>query len=302
MRVLVIGGTGLIGAHAAVLLDQLGHQVSVGGRQAPEAVSPVASLGFVEGDYARGDFNRGALEGFEAVVFAAGQDVRHVRPEDADADFWSRYQSHAVPELARTARDVGVTRFVQVGSCYHVVRPDLIATVPYVRARRDADELARAFATPKFAVTTLNPGPIVGLLPGASQRRFGRMVQWARGERDDRLPPLFAPPGGTNYMTARSLAEAIAGALERGEPGAAYLVGDENLTYAEYFQMLVDAAGGTARIEVRDEEHPFLPDRMIVPGRGSVTAYEPPEDEVELLGYRRNDVAATLAEMVAACA
>lgn len=301
MKVLVIGGTGLVGVHAAVHLTDLGHEVVVAGRTAPEEPSPVAGLPFVAGDYSRGDFDRAALAGYDAVVFTAGNDVRHVRPEDADDEFWARHQSQAVPALAAAARDAGVGTFVQIGSCYHVVLPELIETNPYVRARRDADEGARALATPDFAVTTLNPPPIVGMVPGPSQRRFAHLVRWARGERDDRMPPLVAPPGGTNYLTVRSLAEAIAGALERGVPGAAYLVGDENLTYAEYFQLLVDLAGGTGRVEVVDAEHPYLPDRMIVPGRNTRFAYEPPADQVELLGYRRGDVAAMLAEMVAAC-
>ncbi|MFF4761847.1 hypothetical protein [Streptomyces sp. NPDC001292] len=191
-------------------------------------------------------------------------------------------------------------RFVQVGSCYHMVRPELIATDLYVRARQDADEGARALAGADFAVTTVNPPPIVGMIPGSSARHFARLVRWARGERDDRFPPLVAPPGGTNYLTARSLAQAIAGALERGTSGTAYLVGDQNLTYAEYFQMLVDIVGGSGQVRVRDAEHPFLPDRMIVPGRGAILRYEPSADETALLGYRRDDVAAMLTEMVAA--
>ncbi|MGW1003057.1 NAD-dependent epimerase/dehydratase family protein [Streptomyces sp. NPDC002520] len=300
MKTLVIGGTGLIGVHAALELLGRGHEVVIAGRRRPDASSPVASLDFRSGDYANGDFDIDVLRGFEAVVFAAGSDVRHVRPENEGADFWTRYQSAGVPALARRARDAGVQRFVQVGSCYHMVRPDLITTDPYVRARRDADEGARALSSGDFAVTTVNPPPIVGMIPGSSARWFARMVRWARGEHDDRFPPLVAPPGGTNYLTARSLAETIAGALEHGASGAAYLVGDQNLTYAEYFQLLVDIAGGTGQVRVLDAEHPFLPDRMIVPGRGAVVRYEPPADEVALLGYRREDVAATLTEMVEA--
>lgn len=301
MRVLVIGGSGLIGVHTARRLVDLGHDVVIAGRTPPAAPSPVSGLPFVAGDYSRGDFGPAALTGYDGVVFAAGNDVRHVRPEEAGPDHWARYQSVSVPALAAAAREAGVRRFVQVGSCYHVVLPELAATDPYVRARRDADEGARALATPDFAVTTVNPPPIVGMVPGASQRRFAHLVRWARGERDDRMPPLVAPPGGTNYLSVRSLAEAITGALERGAPGAAYLVGDENLSYAEYFQTLVDLAGGTGTVEVVDAEHPYLPDRMIVPGRRTMFRYEPPADEVALLGYRRGDVRAMLAEMVASC-
>ncbi|MFE7244075.1 NAD-dependent epimerase/dehydratase family protein [Streptomyces sp. NPDC057580] len=300
MRTLVIGGTGLIGVHTCLELAERGHRVVVAGRRRPDESSLVATLPFMPGDYANGDFDTAALSGFEAIVFTAGSDVRHVRPEDEGTEYWARHHSAGVPALALAARDAGVQRFVQVGSCYHMVRPDLIDTDPYVRARRDADEGVRALADAGFAATTVNPPPIVGMIPGASARRFARLVRWARGEHDDRFPPLVAPPGGTNYLTVRSLAEAIAGALERGVPGTAYLVGDQNLSYAEYFQLLVDIAGGSGRVRVHDAEHSFLPDRMIVPGRGTLLRYEPPAEQTALLGYRRDDVAAMLTEMVAA--
>jgi nucleoside-diphosphate-sugar epimerase len=301
VRTLVIGGTGLVGHHASLLLAERGHDVVVAGRNRPDPAGPLAALEFVEGDYTTDDFDRDRLAGYDAVVFAAGQDVRHLGSGEPDAETWARLQSRSVPRLAQEARDAGVGRFVQVGSCYHMVRPDLVESNPYVQARRDADEGARALATPDFVACTLNPPPIVGLTPGASARRFARLVRWARGEADDRMPALIAPPGGTNYLSVLSLAEAIAGAIDRGEAGAAYLVGDENLTYQEYFQLLVDVAGGTGVVEVVDAEHPFLPDRMIVPGRSAVLRYEPSESDVQRLGYRRNDIRPMLEQMVADC-
>lgn len=69
-------------------------------------------------------------------------------------------------------------------------------------------------------------------------KRFDTLMAYARGEMKD--TPLFAPPGGTNYMSVHSLAEAIHGALRNAEAGKAYLVGDE---------MLVDAVGNPARVE-----------------------------------------------------
>lgn len=113
------------------------------------------------------------------------------------------------------------------------------------------------------------------------------MISWAAGNEPD--IPDFAPPGGTNYMSAASLAQAIRGALVRGEPGAAYLVGDQNLSYREFFQMLVDAAGGGRIITERDEQHRLQPDASIIQGRGNSLAYEPDPDEVRLLGYSRDD-------------
>jgi nucleoside-diphosphate-sugar epimerase len=296
MRTLVIGGTGMIGCHAATLLHERGHEVTIAGRSAPAEVSPVAGFPLLLGDYSDGGLTERELRGFDAVVFAAGQDVRHVKPEEADAAFWERYQSGGVPRLLERAKRAGVRRAVQVGSYYHMVRPDLGETNPYVRARQLADDRSRELADADFNVSTLNPPSIVGMIPGRGARSFAKMLAWGRGELADRVPD-FAPPGATNYMSVRSLAEAIAGALESARPGAAYLVGDRNLSYRDYFQLIFDLAGAGRTLETRDESHPFLPDSMIVPGRGAVISYEPDPAVVDLLDYRRGDVLPMLQHM-----
>ncbi len=124
------------------------------------------------------------------------------------------------------------------------------------------------------------------------------MVSWAAGNEPQ--IPDFAPPGGTNYLSARSLAQAIRGAVHHGESGKAYLIGDENLTYQSFFQMMVDAAGGNREVAVKDESHPLLSDAAIVQGRGNTLSYEPDVDETALLGYDRNDCRRAVEEMVAA--
>lgn len=298
MKVLVVGGTGMIGSHAAVHLDRSGHDVAVAARHEPEPESLVASFPLVLGDYA-GDSGIGEadLAPFDAVVFAAGSDVRHVPAGGAAADFWHKYQIDGVPAIAARAKRAGVGRFVQIGSYYHQVCPALAATQSYVAARKAADDGALALADGEFTVCTLNPPSIVGMAPGLSTRRFAKQLAWADGKLTGKVPD-FAPPGGTNYMSVRSLAEAIEGALLRGENGHAYLVGDENLSYREYFQLLFDSSGSGRVLAERDEEHPFMPDWMIIPGRGNTIAYEPAAAEAELLGYRRHDVRPMIAEMV----
>jgi dihydroflavonol-4-reductase len=299
MKTLIVGGTGMIGCHTASLLAERGHDVTIGARSMPGPDSPVASFPILLGDYAEGGFTEEELADFDAVVFAAGQDVRHVKPgdpdQDADSGFWRKYQSEGVPNFMARAKRAGVRRAVQVGSYYHMILPDLPKTNPYVRSRQLADERSRALADETFNVSTLNPPSIVGIVPGATTKGFAKMFAWGRGELPD--IPDFAPPGGTNYMSVRSLAEAIAGALENARPGAAYLIGDENHTFVEYFQMIFDVSGAGRKLELRDEDHPFLPSTKLVAGPGSVVRLEPKPEEVELLGYRRGDVRPMLEEM-----
>ena len=128
------------------------------------------------------------------------------------------------------------------------------------------------------------------------------MVARARADlaREGMRPwqPPFGPAGGTNFMSCQSLSEAIAGAFARGESGKAYLVGDENLSFADYFGLFFAAAGNPAPVPSLDQDHPMLPDIAIPQGRGNFIAYEPDAAEVALLGYRRHDVARAVAEVV----
>lgn len=296
MRILIVGGTGMIGGHAALMLAGEGHEVVLGARNPAREDTPLTRFPVLPGDYARGGFPVRDLEGFDAVVFAAGNDIRHV-PKDAERDeFWRATQIEGVPAFARRAREAGVARMVQLGSYYHHVMPHLAETDDYVRARKLADDGARALATADFNVSTLNPPSIVGVLPGVPARRYETLVAWARGKRPE--VPDFAPAGGTNYMSVRSLCQAISGALRSAEPGRAYLIGDANLRFVEFFQMIFDAAGSPRRLEERDEEHPMLPDAFIVPGRGKVLSYEPDPAETARLGYARDDVRRAVAEIV----
>ncbi|MBO6718481.1 MAG: NAD(P)-dependent oxidoreductase [Rhizobiaceae bacterium] len=295
MKILIVGGTGMIGGHAASQLAAEGNEVTLAARKPAPAGTPMASMPTILGDYTKGEFSEADLAPFDAIVFAAGNDIRHI-PKDADPDeFWQKTQIGGVPDFVALAKRAGVKRVVQLGSYYHQVMPHLAETNAYVRARKLADEGARAHATADFNVITLNPPSIVGAIPGIPAKRYETLTKWAKGELDI---PDYAPAGGTNYMSVRSLCEAISGALRNGESGKAYLIGDENLSFRDFFQMVFDAAGSARQIEERDQEHPLLPDAFIVPGRGKILAYEPDPGETSLLGYRRNDVRRAVEEVV----
>jgi len=297
MKILIVGGTGMIGGHAALRLVEEGHEVVLGARKPARPETPMARLPILIGDYSKGEFGPRELEGFDAIVFAAGNDIRHLAKDVDEAEFWRVMQIEGVPNFVSRAKRAGVARLVQLGSYYHHVMPHLADRIPYVRARKLADEGARALADASFNVSTLNPPSIVGALPGVPARRYETLTAWARGQRpeiDD-----CAPAGGTNYMSVRSLSEAISGALDHAESGRAYLVGDENLTFAQFFQLFFDAVGSDRRVVPCDGEHPLLPDRFIVPGRGTVLAYEPDPAETALLGCARNDVTRAVREVVA---
>lgn len=296
MKLLVIGGTGALGGHAAIHMAAQGHDVTVAGRSAPVAGTPMAAMPFLQGDFVAGDFTPDRLAGFDWVIFAAGNDPRHV-PQGSDFDsFLIRANHEAVPAFFAACREAGVKRAIQLGSFYPQAAPELLAGNAYIRSRLAACEGARAEGRPGFDVISVNAPFMVGTVPGLPSMIFEPYTQWAEG-----LIPIeaYAPTGGTNFMSYRSLSEALEGALLRGEPGKAYLVGDENLSFRDYFQLFFDAVGRAVQVEERDAELPLLPDVAIPQGRGNWIDYAPDAAETALLGYRRNDIAAAVAEIVA---
>lgn len=295
MKVLIVGGTGMIGSNLAEYLVAQGAAVTLGARHQPASGTAMARHPVLLGDYTQSGFSAAELEGFDAVVFGAGNDIRHIGSGDDAAAFWRTTQTVGVPAFVARARAAGVPRLVQLGSYYHQVMPHLALRDAYVHARAVADRDARALAAPGFNVCTLNPPSIVGVPPGMATRRYEKLVAYARGQLDI---PYYAPLGGTNYMSVRSLCEAVWGALVRAESGKAYLVGDENLSFRDFFQLFFDAAGNPHRLEARDQDHPLLPVGFIVPGRNSVLAYEPDAADVALLGYRRHDVRRAVEEVL----
>ena len=101
----------------------------------------------------------------------------------------------------------------------------------------------------------------------------------------------FAVAGGVNVITTDTLADAVLGALSRGENGHAYLMGDENLSFRDYLGLFWKAAGDPEPLPVEDRDHPLLPLRRSWRGAETTIYYEPDPAEVSLLGYRRHDVA-----------
>ncbi|WP_219894985.1 NAD-dependent epimerase/dehydratase family protein [Aquisediminimonas profunda] len=295
MKILVIGGTGGLGGHAAIHLRNNGHEISIGSRNPPPEATPMAKMPFVQGDYMNGDYSSDRLKGFDALVFVAGNDGRHV-PATADMDEHLRRAAlEAQPAVMRGARDAGIKRVVQIGSFYPQAAPELEAGNYYVQSRRLACELGRAEGRPGFDVISINPPFMVGGVPGLPSQLMDPNAAWAIGDLDG---PMFGPSGGTNFMSYNSLSQAIEGALMRGEPGKAYLVGDQNLSFADYLSLFFKAAGKPIHLESRDEAHPIFPDWLIFQGRGNFISFEPDPKDASLLGYARNDVVNGAAEAV----
>lgn len=294
MNTLIVGGNGMIGGCAALRLVAEGHQVTIAGRNAPAEGSPLAAFDFERIDYVANDTPAEKLSRFDTVVFCAGNDPRH--NQAMDETHWVEANTIGVPRFFASLREAGVKTAINVGSFYPQAAPHLVDVHPYVRSRKDADDGARALSTGSLRVISVNAPFVVGAVPGVRGGLIPSLLKYAQGKFG---MEEFAIPGGVNFISTRSLVDAIQGAIARGVGGTAYLVGDENLTFEQYFGAFFEAAGKPTP-PVIDQEHPMLPDSALFHGRGTTLHYEPDPDEASLLGYRRNDVIATIREVTTA--
>ena len=297
MKVLVVGGSGLIGGDAALYLKSHGHNVTIMARSVPTA--PVlAALPFVQGDYVNDDMSDGRLNGFDAVVFAAAADIRQV-PMDGSVtpeEFYRKVNDEAVPRFFAAAREAGVRRAVYIGTFYPQVASHRIGECPYVTSRSNTDEAVRAMSSDSFTVCSLNLPFVMGHIPGLDIRHIGALVAYASGALSEL--PVFAPKGGTNHITPHAVAQATLAALDHGESGRAYLLGDENYSWKEYLELWFEAAGNPQTLEVREDDHPLLPNVIMFAGPGATVSYEP--EAVEELAYDRHQINATINTLVKA--
>jgi nucleoside-diphosphate-sugar epimerase len=286
MKVLIVGGAGFIGSYVSLFFHDLGHAVTIMSRSPPKGTSRLNLLPFIPADYVNDDCGDGRLEGFDWLVFCAGNDLGNY-PRDgsiSQAEWFERTNVVALPRFFEAAKRAGIARAVYMGSFYSFVAPKSIETIPYVRSRHLSDVAIRQLSSPDFNVCSCALPWIVGFTPGLSNPHWEGLAKGAKGL----IPwPDFVPPGGGNFMTCRSVAQAMLGGLERGASGKAYLVGDVNLTWQDFYALWFEAAGNPCKLEVREEEHPILSQEIIAYNGGGTPNYEPPAEETVLLGYDR---------------
>ncbi|HSG62235.1 MAG TPA: NAD(P)-dependent oxidoreductase [Pseudomonadales bacterium] len=297
MKVLIVGGTGLIGGHCAMLLNQDGHDVTIMARH-PAKAPALAALDFMAADYVNDDFTGGQLAAFDAVIFSAAADIRHI-PYDGSAtpeQHYTRLNDTAVPRFAKACRDAGVSAFVLVDTFYPHVAPQKIGVCPYVTSRANTAAAVRALNTPTFKVCSIGAPFILGHIPGLEMPYIDTLILYAKGQVPDL--PVFAPVGGTNHMSATSLAEAVRGALLHGEGGRAYLVGDENYSWKDYLECWFRLANNAQDIPVSEAEHPLFPNMIMFAGVGATVSYEPDADVLKRLDYSRGNMRSTIEHLL----
>ncbi|NRB40216.1 MAG: NAD(P)-dependent oxidoreductase [Pseudomonadales bacterium] len=299
MKILIVGGSGLIGGDAALHLTQQGHEVTIMARNPPQ--TPVlAALPFLQGNYIHDNTQKLGLENFDALVFSAAADIRNL-PLDGSVsaqDFYQQVNDIAVPAFFKAAKEAGISKAVYIGSFYPQIAPQKIGECAYVTSRHNTDIAVRKLADEHFNVCTLNAPFVLGHIPGLEIPHIRALVEYAKGNLTEL--PVFAPKGGSNHISSRSLAQAIEHALQRGQNAKAYLIGDENLSWQDYLQQWFKAADNAQELSVSADNHPMLPNVIMYAGAGASVSYDVSDADMQVLDYDTHQISALIKKVVAA--
>jgi dihydroflavonol-4-reductase len=293
MKTLIVGGTGLVGAETARLMASKGHEVTLMSRN-PTSNPALAEFAHIAHDYIKDDISIETLNAFDWLVFSAGADIRMLPEGESDETFFMHANGVRVPHFFEQAAKSNISKAVYIGTFYPIVAAEKIETSAYVRSRYEADKALRAYSSPDFEIVCLNAPYIIGQFPGIDTPHLEGLTMFAAGKLEG--VPLVAPDGGVNHISSLSVAEAVLGGFMHGEAGRAYLIGDENLTWKEYFELFCEAVGNPQDLDVITDAHPMFPDIILYAGRNATVSYD---SENGVLNYGRNRIKETIENVVA---
>ncbi len=249
---MILGGTGSLGYATAMHLLACGDEVHVTARH-PVTISPGFDSGVTQRAvdlFAAPDQQLVALmRGLDAVVYALGPDDRERVAAPAEAHFTALLVDQT-RRIVRAARRAGVRRVVVLGSYFttmHREHPEwdlagrhvyIGARIAQARAAIEAGEETIGAGTPPTAVMVLELPYVFGVTPG-------RVPFWktALFDRLLAMPVVTYPRGGTIAATVDQVAQAVRGALLRGEHGRRYPIGDATLRWTELIPRVLIAVG-----------------------------------------------------------
>ena len=246
-RHLVTGATGFLGGHLVERLLEEGHEVVALCREEEPELS-ARGVTVAPGDVLDRESVERAADGCVGVFHCAGKVSRH--PEDAE----ELYKLHVdgTRSVLAACKAKGVRRFVHASTSGTVAVSDdprrfateddeaplaLIARWPYYRSKLYAERAALEANEPGVLdVVSVNPTLLLG--PGDLR---GSSTEDVRLFLERRIPAV--PAGGLSFVDARDAADAMVLAMDRGKPGARYLIGAKNLTIRRFFECLERVSG-----------------------------------------------------------
>lgn len=239
MKVMIIGGTGLLGFETAKLLAKDNHEIisfALPPKPTHLQIPPEMELVFQNYLNLTDDELLNYMKGCEGLVFAAGIDERVEGPAPI-YDLYYKYNIEPLKRLLPLAKLAGISNVVIYGSYFsyfNKIWPKLELTKhhPYIKSRVEQEKLALSFVCDNFNVSVIEIPYVFGIQPG-------REPVWTIliSEILKMKNKTYWTKGGTAMVTARQVAEATRGALISSKGAKTYPLGYFNMTRKEMLEI-----------------------------------------------------------------
>ena len=236
MRVLVTGGTGYLGRAVVHALAARGHELVIFARSASRSALPGTA---VDGDVRDRTALENAATGCDAISHSAAL-VSLWRRRRADFD---EVNVGGLQNVLHVASTLKISRVLYTSSFLALAPRDSPTPVPandYARTKIAADSVADQAAAHGSALIRVYPGVVYGPGPLSEGNLIGRLIA---DHLRHRLPGLIGPEHPWSCAYVDDVAAGHCAALERGAPGARYMLGGENAPLARVFDLLRQVTG-----------------------------------------------------------
>jgi dihydroflavonol-4-reductase len=249
-KILVTGGTGFLGTHIVrQFLDAGEKHIKVMASSVPEWMKD-AGVKAIEGSVADRNDVAKACKHVSAVFHLAGK----VSRDNNDAGAMNKIHVEGTRLLCEAAKDAGVHTMILASSSGTIAvsedeqifdetfpQPvDIISRWAYYASKYYQERTALAeFDGDGRRLVILNPSLLLG--PDDERLSSTKPVLDFLGKK---IP--YSPSGGLNFVDVRDAAAAFISALEKGRHQEKYLLGAENMTFAEFFGRLERLSGVAA--------------------------------------------------------
>ncbi len=250
MKYFITGATGYIGTQLSKQLAAQGHTVHALYRTEAKAsdLNDLPGVTLFKGDIMDMESLRRAMDGCGAVFHLAA----FAKPWHKDPKTFYRLNVDGAANVFQIAKDVGAKRVVFTSTA-GVISPSggapsdekTVRSLPYSthyeKSKAQAEEKAKWFSENGLEVVTVNPSRVYG--PGLLSDSNGvtKMIKMYLDGKFRLLPGNGQSIG--NYVFIDDVIGGHVGAMRHGRPGERYILGGDNASFTEFFDLLSDIIG-----------------------------------------------------------
>ena len=244
----ITGATGFLGSHTARAFHKAGYSNLHLLARDPKKLDVVSDVPHtvVHGDLLVPDTWKKPLQEAEGVIHLAADYSMDAR----DATRMTQVNVDAARTLAQSSVDAGIKRFIHCSSVAAIGRePGSLhsdETVewnlgftndPYTRSKYEGEQAVKEVLQAGLPGLVLNPSAPIGP-DDVKPTPTGQMIVDVLNRR---VPGYFE--GGFNMVDVEDVAAGFALAYEKGRDGESYILGGQNLTLRQIFNMISDVSG-----------------------------------------------------------